>query len=223
MKRSMNIRKVFRRTHDPIWQLQIGVIAVMILQILTDHSFLPYNKYFIVAIEAILLIGLAAATSDGYTVISSKRRSIALILIAIVAIVNFFSLGFLVQALLYTHVTDLGGTQLLLNGITIYLTNIFVFALWYWELDGNGPDRRTAERERQRDFAFPQMVHNDISPKGWLPGFVDYLYLSTTNVMNFASADTIPLSHRSKLLMMTQALLSLVIVVLVIARAISGL
>lgn len=222
MQKKMNVRKVFRRTHDPIWQLQLGVLAVMVLQVFTDNSFLPYNKYVIIAFEAILLVGLAVVTSDGYTVVSKKRRSFALGLIAIVAIINIFSLIFLMRALLFTHLTNLDGAQLLQSGLTIYITNIFMFALWYWELDGGGPDNRMAG-ERTRDFLFPQMIHSHISPASWLPGFVDYLYLSTTNVMNFASADTIPVSHRAKLLMMLQALMSLVIVVLVIARAIGGL
>lgn len=221
-QKTINVRKVFRHTHDPIWQLQLGVLAIMILQIFTDNSFLPYNKYVIVAFEAVLLFGLAIVTSDGYAVVSKKRRSFALILIAIVATINIFSLIFLMRALLYSHVTDLDGVQLLQSGLTIYVTNIFMFALWYWELDGGGPDHRMIG-ERRRDFLFPQMIHAHISPASWLPGFVDYLYLSTTNVMNFASADTIPVSHRAKLLMMLQALISLVIVVLVIARAIGGI
>jgi hypothetical protein len=94
-----------------------------------------------------------------------------------------------------------------------------MFALWYWELDGNGPDRRTTGQVR-RDFLFPQMIHEKFGP-GWLPGFADYMYLSTTNVTNFASADTQPLTHRAKLLMMIQSLVAVVTVVLVLARAIN--
>jgi hypothetical protein len=144
---------------------------------------------------------------------------LALSLIAIVAVINIFSLVFLVRALLFDHVTGVDGTALLQNGFTIYITNIFMFALLYWEADGGGPDKRVA-KEHKRDFLFPQMIHRDISPASWLPGFIDYLYLSTTNVTNFASADTIPISHRAKLLMMIQALVSVITVVLVAARAI---
>jgi hypothetical protein len=73
---------------------------------------------------------------------------------------------------------------------------------------------------RARDFLFPQMIHPTIASEKWLPGFIDYLYVSTTNVTNFASADTMPISHRAKLLMMIQALVAVVTVVLVAARAI---
>jgi hypothetical protein len=216
----LNVRKVFRRTHDPIWQLQFGVVVIMVLQYFTDSSFLPYNKLFIIGFEAILMIALAIVTSDGYTRVSRPRRLLTLILIAIVAAINIFSLIFLVRALMFEHLAHIDGGQLLQSGLTIYVTNIFMFALWYWEMDGGGPDKRVSSYNRVRDFLFPQMVHHGITGKGWLPGFTDYLYISTTNVTNFASADTLPLSHRAKLLMMIQALVSVVTVVLVAARAI---
>jgi uncharacterized membrane protein len=143
-------------------------------------------------------------------------------LIAIVAAINIFSLVFLVRALLTGGHGNVSGIGLLANGFTIYLTNIFMFAMLYWELDGGGPDRRVTSI-RQRDFLFPQMIHPNLSGSNWLPGFTDYLYLSVTNVTNFASADTLPVSHKAKLLMMTQALVSVIAVVLVMARAISVL
>jgi hypothetical protein len=218
---TLRVRKVFRRTHDPIWQLQLGVLAVMGMQFITDDSFLPYNKFLIVGFEAILMIALAIVTSDGYHKVSPSRRSLAVALIGIVAVINVFSLVFLVRALLLGHAT-VSGVELLGNGFTIYLTNIFMFAMLYWELDGGGPDRRVANA-RQRDFLFPQMIHKEFGSADWLPGFTDYLYLSVTNVTNFASADTLPLSHKAKLLMMIQALVSVVAVVLVVARAIGVL
>ena len=215
----LNVRKVFRRTHDPIWQLQLGVAFIMVLQFFTDDSFLPYDKFFIIGFEAVLLVALAVVTSDGYHRVSKSRRFLALSLIAIVAVINVFSLVFLVRALMVEHVVDIGGSQLLQSGFTIYVTNIFMFALLYWEMDGGGPDHRVANN-KIRDFLFPQMVHKDIASEKWLPGFSDYLYLSSTNVTNFASADALPISHRAKLLMMIQALVSVVTVVLVAARAI---
>jgi hypothetical protein len=216
------IHKVFRRTHDPIWQLQFGVVVIMILQFFTNGSFLPYDKYIIIGLEAIVLFGLAIVTSDGYHRVSTTRRTLALSLILLVAIINIFSLFFLVRMLLFGDQNAVDGHDLLWNAMTIYITNIFMFALLYWEMDGGGPDRRVAN-ERQRDFLFPQMIHLAIAKPGWLPGFTDYLYLSTTNVTNFASADTIPISHRAKLLMMIQALVSVIAVVLVAARAIGVL
>lgn len=218
----VTIQKVFRRTHDPIWQLQIGVIAIMILQYFTNSSFLPYDKFVIITFEAVVLGALAVVTSDGYHRVSRARRVLVMALITIVATINIFSLIFLVEALLFGDTSQLSGHDLLLNGMTIYVTNIFMFALLYWEMDGGGPDHRVVS-ERRRDFIFPQIIHKAIATPDWLPGFMDYLYLSTTNVTNFASADTIPISHRAKLLMMIQALVSVIAVVLVAARTIGVL
>jgi hypothetical protein len=211
--------KVFRKTHDPIWQLQLGVVIIMLLQVLTNSSFLPYNKFIIIGFEALLLVVLAVVTSDGYSRISQSRRTVALFLITTVAVINMFSLIFLVQLLMSSHTDGLDVSQILQSGFAIYTTNIFMFALLYWEMDGGGPDHRISSNKK-RDFLFPQMIHRHVSEDGWQPGFIDYLYLSGTNVTNFASADTVPVSHRAKLLMMTQALVSVVAVVLVAARAI---
>lgn len=219
---NLNVRKVFRRTHDPIWQLQFGVVVIMLMQLFTNDSLLPYNKFLLIGFEAFLMISLAIVTTDGYHRVSRQRRLLALSLIAIIAIINIFSLVYLVRALLLGSASGIDGHELLQNGFTIYITNIFMFALWYWEMDGGGPDRRVSTK-RERDFLFPQMIHKDIGGADWLPGFTDYLYLSTTNVTNFASADTVPVSHRAKLLMMVQALVSVITVVLVAARAIGVL
>jgi hypothetical protein len=191
----------------------------MLLQFFTGDSFLPFNKFIIIGFEAALLVALAIVTSEGYTRVSRIRRFLALMLIIVVAIINTFSLIYLVQELMFGQLHGSSGLTLLQSGLTIYVTNIFMFALLYWELDGGGPDRRVAE-EKARDFIFPQMIHSNISGPAWLPGFTDYLYLSTTNVTNFASADTVPISHKAKLLMMIQALVSVITVVLVATRAI---
>ncbi len=211
--------KVFRRTHDPIWHLQLGVLVVIGLQLLTAPALLPYNKYLLVALEVLLMLALAVVTPDAYHRVSRPRRTLAMVMVAVIAIVNTVSLLLLLVALVSGH-GDLSGRTLLLNAVTIYITNIFMFALWYWEMDGGGPDRRTTSRTRV-DFIFPQMIHGKYAAGTWLPGFTDYLYLSATNMTNFASSDTVPLSHRAKVLMMIQSLVAVVTVVLVAARAIS--
>lgn len=216
--RRKHIAKIFHHTHDPIWHLQLGVLVVIGLQIVTAPALLPYNKYVLIILELSLVGILAIITPDAYHRESHARRTIALTLIGIIAVGNILSLILLTQALIGHHSID--GHQLLLNAVTIYVTNIFMFALLYWEMDGGGPDRRAGGRAVE-DFMFTQMAHPKYAAKHWLPGFADYLYLSATNVTNFASADTVPISHRAKMAMMIQAFVSVVIVVLVAARAVS--
>lgn len=214
-----HVRKVFRKTHDPIWQMQLGVLFIISLQLLTSNTFLPFHKLWFVIFEVVLLFGLIAVTSEGYRKVSRPRRNLAISLIGFISAINIFSLILLLDALFVGH-SELSGRSLLLNGLAIYATNVLLFALWYWEMDGNGPDHRTTGQSK-RDFLFPQMIHTKYASENWLPGFSDYLYLSTTNVTNFASADTQPLTHRAKLLMMVQSIVAVVTVVLVLARAVS--
>jgi uncharacterized membrane protein len=214
-----SVHKLFRKTHDPIWQLQLGVLVIAVMQYFTNASFLPYDKSIIIGLELVLMFALAIVTSEGYSKVSRSRRSLTMLLIAVIAVINIFSLVFLIRAFLFGHSDAVTGQELLMSGLTIYITNILMFALLYWEMDGDGPDHRVSS-VRRRDFVFPQMIHKALATDTWRPGFMDYLYLSTTNVTNFASADTIPVSHRAKFLMMVQAIVSLVIVVLVVARAI---
>lgn len=217
--KSQSVNPPNRIRHDPIWHLQAGVLAVIVLQVATSHSFIPTNKVALIALEVILLFGLSIITPNGYHKVSRARRTIAISLIAIATVANIFSLISLIVALV-TGGTDLTGVELLLNAVAIFVTNMFLFALWYWEMDGGGPDGRL-HKKKARDFLFPQMVHSNLTEDHWKPGFTDYLYLSATNVTNFASADTLPLSHRAKMMMMVQSLASATTVVLVVARAIS--
>jgi uncharacterized membrane protein len=215
-----HVRKVFVKTHDPLWQMQSAVLVIIGLQLLTSSSFLPFHKLWMVIVEVVLLLALVVVTTEGYRSETSSRRNLAIILTGIITAINIFSLILLINALFNGQTADITGRGLLLNGVVIYTTNVLLFALWYWELDGGGPERRALHRGKP-DFLFPQMINPQIANPGWLPGFADYSYLSATNVTNFASADTMPLSHRAKLLMMVQSLVSLVTVVLVLARAIN--
>ncbi len=217
----MTRSKLFVRTHDPIWHLQLGVFIIMGLQFFTDPALLPYNKYVLILLELVLVFALAVVTPTGYQQVSHRRRIATITLIGVIAFGNILSLLLLVQALLASG-QPVDGHQLLFNAITIYVTNIFMFSVFYWEMDGGGPDRRVSLGHAvNEDFLFTQMAHPRFADQRWMPGFFDYLYLSATNVTNFASADTVPLSHRAKLSMMIQSLVSVLLVVLVAARAVS--
>ncbi len=212
--------KLFQGGRDPLWHVQVVMLAVIGLQLLTNSSLVPYNKYILISLELALMVLVALITPRGYGRISKSRRGLMVVVIGVITIANAASLLLLLEALFYGSVA-VTGRSLLLNGLNIYVTNILMFALWYWEVDGGGPDRRVTNSATKQDFLFPQMLHPQLFGAEWVPGFLDYLYLSVTNVTNFASADTQPLTHRAKLLMMTQSFVAVVTVVLVAARAIS--
>jgi uncharacterized membrane protein len=55
----------------------------------------------------------------------------------------------------------------------------------------------------------------------WRPGFIDYLYLSLTNMTAFSPTDTMPLSARAKILMGVQSVCGFILLALVIARSVN--
>jgi hypothetical protein len=124
----------------------------------------------------------------------------------------------LIHALLYSSIR--AGRPLVYASVPVWLTNIIVFGLWYWELDRGGPAARRLPRHRQPDFLFPQMSTPGSAP-GWSPNFFDYLYTAFTNATTFSSTDTMPLTGWAKLLMALQSLASLVTVVVVVSRAVN--
>ncbi len=148
----------------------------------------------------------------------SRLRIIGVVLIALISVANAVSLVELIHALLYG--SKAGGRRLVYASLPIWLTNIIVFGLWYWELDRGGPAARELPEHPRPDFLFPQMSTPGASP-GWTPNFLDYLYTSFTNATAFGPTDTLPVTGWSKLLMMLQSLASLVTLAVVISRAVS--
>jgi uncharacterized membrane protein len=125
----------------------------------------------------------------------------------------------LVQSLIDGSVND--ATKLLWFGGSIWLTNIVVFGLWYWEFDRGGPGARAEAIDPYPDFLFPQMSDPEYAPEHWAPSFFDYLYTSFTNASAFSPTDVLPLTRWAKILMMVQSATSLITVGLVIARAVN--
>ena len=116
--------------------------------------------------------------------------------------------------------------QLLCSAVSLWVTNILVFALWYWRLDAGGPNHRD-QRVGHPDgaFLFPQMMSQDAQvtsePQAWSPNFIDYLFLAFNTSTALSPTDVPVLSRWAKLLMMVQAMISLTVIVVLAARAIN--
>ena len=111
---------------------------------------------------------------------------------------------------------------LLRAAIALWITNIVVFALWYWKFDAGGPSRRDARTGRLKSsFLFPQMLNEEGRDPDWSPQFMDYLFLAFNTSTAFSPTDTAVLSRWAKAGTMLQSLISLAIVVLLAARAVN--
>ncbi|MFN8041584.1 MAG: hypothetical protein U0Q07_20375 [Acidimicrobiales bacterium] len=111
--------------------------------------------------------------------------------------------------------------QLLRAGFVVWIDVNLTFALLYWELDGGGAATRLLAPHPYPDLAFPQHMAPELAPPGWMPTFLDYLYLGLTNALAFSPTDVMPLRHWAKLTMALQSLLSVAILSLVIANAVN--
>jgi hypothetical protein len=113
--------------------------------------------------------------------------------------------------------------NLLLSAALLWVGNILVFSLWYWELDAGGPHLRQSGPNASTDFLFPQMASTGDRTEGWCPEFFDYLFLAFNTSTAFSPTDTMVLARRAKVLMMLQSLISLVTIAVLAARAINTL
>ena len=118
---------------------------------------------------------------------------------------------------------------LLTSAFLLWISNILTFALWYWRLDGGGPMvRHHRAPYGSRAFFFPQLQIESGERKAmgvdhWTPEFVDYLFVAFNLSTAFSPTDTLVLSRWAKLMTMAQALISLAIVILLVARGINVL
>ncbi len=191
--------------------LQFAVPGQFVL--LEPHWVLPATQ---IALAVVLLLANPRRIDRQSQVV----RVLGLVLAALISLANAWSAVALVLAIVRAT-EHLKPPQLLGTGGAIWLTNVIIFALWYWEFDRGGPVARAHATQLYPDFQFTQMVSPDMAPPDWEPAFGDYLYLSFTNAAAFSPTDVLPLSRWAKAAMMLQAIVSVVTVALVIARAVN--
>jgi hypothetical protein len=209
-----------RRTQtESRWPAGVAVLTAITLQVLLVKQLAFSPKWLLPAIEFALLAVLTIANPVRINRESTVLRAVGIALVTVASVATAWSAVRLVDLLIARK--HLEASQLLLNGGAIWLTNVIVFALWYWEVDRGGPAARANARHDYPDFLFPQMTVPELAAKDWEPSFVDYFYLSFTNATAFSPTDTLPLSHWAKLAMAAESAVSLVTVVLVVARAIN--
>ncbi|WP_018352711.1 DUF1345 domain-containing protein [Longispora albida] len=198
----------------------LAILVMIACQVALNDSLTFRPWWLLPGIESALFLALFWANPARITRESRVIRWLSLALVCVASLVTAFAAFKLVWQIA-TGRAESDPPMLLLNGGGIWLTNVVVFALWYWELDRGGPAARSKGRCPDPDFLFPQMTAPKLAGPGWHPQFLDYLYVSFTNATAFSPTDTMPLSRWAKMAMMLQSGVSLVTAALVIARAIN--
>ncbi|HVO86736.1 MAG TPA: hypothetical protein VMT23_03390 [Candidatus Binatia bacterium] len=203
-----------------LWHAQLVFLLAIILQFGIPTELRWGDKYTVAIIELILVGSIGITAPKRHISFKGFNRTIAILLIGVVSFANLSSLVLVIDGLL--NGSEVGGKELIKAALAIFITNIIVFSLWYWETDSPGLTGVKKHDAKPR-FDFPQMESKIKDCEDWEPSYFDYLYLSVTNASAFSPTDTLPLTHFVKGLMSVQALISLLVVILVTARAVNVL
>lgn len=213
--------KIHPISRKELWAAQAALFTAISLQIVawTLTPAFTYGPHSVIVVtEVILAVMLGLTAGRRHLHRTSLYRTLSLFLLGLISVANVISLV-LVAHLLITATAGLSGKDILVAALAIFITNIIVFALWYWEIDSPGLSG-TKWSKHSKDFQFTQQDMKQ-EFENWQPNFVDYLYLSITNAINFAPADVKPLTTQAKCLMGVQSLISVFTLALVLARSIS--
>lgn len=208
---------------EPRGQALLAVLAIGAIYLALPRNLVVGPVWLLPTLIVILLVPTVVSHRVGG---QSLNRNLGMIINGITTLALIGSVILLVRTLPSHRSSPL---QLLRSGGLLWLTNVIVFALWYWRLDGGGPTVRHKEKKfGSTSFLFPQMQipHDERAQFGctrWRPRFVDYLFVAFTQSSTFGPTDAPLLARWAKVLAMIQILISLTIVVLLISRAIGVL
>lgn len=202
------------------WPITLAVVVLVGLQLAVRRNLEFHPPYLLPGLELVLFLILLIGNPGRISRESTVLRVVSIGLVSAASLAVAWSVSRLAWEIIHGRGTGEPLT-LFVNGGAIWLTNVIVFTLWYWEFDRGGPAARANARRRYPDFLFSQMLSPHLAPPDWEPAFTDYLYLSFTNAVGFSPADTLPLTRWAKLTMLFQAVISLVTIVLVVARAVN--
>jgi hypothetical protein len=205
------------------WPASVAVgLLFTFMGLLPEHyPFLPHGA----RLSTLALVAAFAVLASLSHLGPRMRRVANLATVALVLVLTAMLVTGIVTVIV--HIYEKGmkvrGVPVLSTTAALWATNIVVFALWYWLVDRGGPDRRASRDPAPFDLLFPQNTGAGAPRSDWTPGFVDYFFVAFVTSTAFSPADTLPLTMRAKLLVMAQAVLSLVTVVIMAGRAINVL
>lgn len=208
-----------RATRVHHWSPALAILVAAGLYLILPEQLMLGPRWLIPVIEGALVVLVALVRVYPRVREDVEVRVLVVGVVALLNAANMFSVAVLVNDLLYGGLAK--GRPLLYGAISVWLTNVIVYGLWFWQLDRGGPVARATGQEHTPDFQFPQMVTPGIAPDQWVPGFFDYLYVALTNAAAFSPTDTMPLTRAAKALMSIESLVSIVTVGIVAARAVN--
>jgi hypothetical protein len=213
--------RIDERSPEPRWPALIAVSAVVCLNMALRSDLVVGPAWLLPGVVALLLIPTVISHQLGRY---HLNRALGMVITTLITLALIGSLFLLVAGLPSHRQT---ASQLLASAVSLWLTNILVFALWYWRLDAGGPHARDSRTKHEEGaFLFPQMtmsseVRRITGQQAWSPSFVDYLFVAFNTSTAFSPTDTPALTRWAKVLMMVQSIVSLGVLVLLASRAVN--
>jgi hypothetical protein len=204
------------------WPVALAIVVAAFLHVALPAKYRVNPPWVAPAV----LLGLLAALIIGDPGRIDRQkpwlRIVTGVMIAALTLANLLAAGHLVHDIITNNkLYANNATGLLAAGGVIWATNVIAFGLWYWDLDRGGAPARAHDPQGSPAFIFPEMLHTEYVPITWVPQFVDYLSLGFWTATAFSPTDISAVKPWAKLMMITEAGVSVVIGALVIARAIN--
>lgn len=214
-KLSAGLQRV-QQDPTPRWPAIIAALSVGGLTYALPESLQVGPRWILLVIVGVLIVPASVTFHIG------KHHTNQFIGYALSTVLTVALCLYLAQLITFLPTGREKAPQLLHSAAALWMTNVLVFALWYWRLDGGGPHQRDARATHTKfdgAILFPQMTLDGCEE--WTPQFVDYLFLAFNTSTAFSPTDAPILSRWAKCLMMVQSLVSLLILALLAARAIN--
>jgi hypothetical protein len=213
---------------EPRWPMALAVLVAGGLHAVlpTELRALPPellgdSRWWYLVVVTVLLGALMIGDPGRIDRESRWLRALTVALIVLISADNALEAGRLVVSILSTKPFTQDANKLLIAGGAIWLSNVIAFGLWYWEADRGGAAARARGTSARPAFVFPEMINPQFVAAGWYPKFVDYLHLSFTTATAFSPTDVSAIKPWAKLMMMLEETISLLIAILVVARAVN--
>jgi len=201
---------------EPRWLAVTAMLATGLVYTALPSNLSPGPDWLLLAVMGALITSAVISHRVGH---HGADKIIGYAASAILTIAMIWSLSLLVEAIARHQIDP---KVLLRSAVALWVTNVLVFALWYWRLDAGGPhEREKVPGHKEGAFLFPQMNLGTNSDPDWSPTFVDYLFLAFNTSTALSPTDTPALSRWAKILMMIQAVVSLAVLALLAARAVN--